>query len=161
MNECEQVHMFVKPFMDKEISRAANFLSCFRPSIRINQTVHQERNRFKCHLCPQTYSLKTGLCKHISNHHRDRVVYQCSSCEKTLLNAISLNYHMQVGHRDKEWPTYSCEKFGYTSFVKSNLTSHSKRVHGGVKRQVCYFCRKKLYDFPDLCCHIKCHTLEI
>ncbi|OXA46173.1 Zinc finger and SCAN domain-containing protein 26 [Folsomia candida] len=127
------------------------------------QTIHQdksERVRYKCNQCPQSFALKTGLCKHIRTHHKDRVVYPCSLCDKVFKVVSGLKYHNQVHHRTQDSPTYSCGKCEYSSFVKASLTAHYERVHDRVKRQVCYFCGKRWYNFPELVRHIKSHTLE-
>ncbi|OXA40921.1 Zinc finger protein 16 [Folsomia candida] len=120
---------------------------------------HRTEKSHKCAICGKAFEgsdyLKTHKTVHQDKSDRPSGTKQVQmppvSSNLFAENGTFLNYHMQVGHRDKEWPTYSCEKFGYTSFVKSNLTSHSKRVHGGVKRQsseqiICSgLLRKKIY----------------
>lgn len=116
---------------------------------------------FKCDLCPQSFLSARGISNHTKNHNGERVYYQCTLCNKQLQSSAGFRYHMAVKHSTEESPNYSCGKCSYKTRYKHCLTNHVKRVHDGVKRNVCYFCGMKFFAFADLVRHCgKMHTLE-
>ncbi|OXA41015.1 oocyte zinc finger protein XlCOF19-like [Folsomia candida] len=133
-------------------------------NFRAHQKTHLDKSArkiFKCALCSRNFVAKSTLARHMKDIHGNPVNYECPSCPKILTTPAGLKSHMVSNHRTDDVPRLSCDKCQHTTFSRSNLQQHVKRVHDGVKKKECYFCGTKFFTFTELVNHCrKIHTLK-
>ena len=69
-------------------------------------------NRFKCHICPKTYSQKESLVRHEKTHYEEKS-FECEICNKTFRRKDHLKRHQNLTH--KRTLFYHKEKCGHPS----------------------------------------------
>jgi KRAB domain-containing zinc finger protein len=91
-------------------------------------TVHKNKQNFKCHQCPKTYLHKHNLKLHMGLVHIKVRGEKCPRCPKAFSRVHHLQDHIKAVHdkiRDKMC-THCTRAFSLTS----NLRTHIKREHG-------------------------------
>ena len=103
----------------------------------------ENKQRYQCHLCINSYSTKQGLEYHISRVHEgvDTIIHQCHECGKKFQNKNYLNYHVEKVHKNTI-PNVKCEQCGLSYTNKTSLKIHIKSVHKKERNYVCDVCAK-------------------
>ncbi|XP_035700591.1 zinc finger protein 600-like isoform X2 [Folsomia candida] len=128
-----------------------------------NHKIHQEKSVrpvFACTFCLDSFLSYAGRRDHIQTYHK-REKYPCSLCDKIFSSKSGLRQHKIAKHSKNEKDYHACNKCEYKSWLKSQITMHNRRKHGGLKSNKCYFCGNKFFKFSELvrhCC--RRHTLE-
>ncbi|XP_035701456.1 zinc finger protein 37-like isoform X1 [Folsomia candida] len=131
-----------------------------------HQATHQAkwvRLLLNCPSCPRTFLDKSGLLRHFKDHHVNERNYPCRKCGKILKTGDGLKMHVMAEHSTTPGKLqHSCSRCEYTSFHKSVVRTHVKRVHFGVVgKNECYFCGKRFFAFSQLVAHCNWrHTMD-
>ena len=83
--------------------------------------------KHKCHLCSDTFSVRTTLERHLFNIHKVSLDFMCAVCGKTFKSEANLKFHSGT-HSELSFKCTQCEK----SFKrKIYLQRHVKMTHSG------------------------------
>eukprot|EP00088_Acartia_fossae_P054965 TRINITY_DN6367_c0_g1_i11.p1 TRINITY_DN6367_c0_g1~~TRINITY_DN6367_c0_g1_i11.p1 ORF type:complete len:628 (-),score=168.56 TRINITY_DN6367_c0_g1_i11:200-2083(-) len=85
----------------------------------------KEKERYYCHLCEKSFSLKHGLDRHIRNIHHRICSYHCDSCEYKTYDNYNLKLHISKNHT-KEDMEKICP---YCNQKTGSLEHHIKIYH--------------------------------
>lgn len=88
----------------------------------MHKAIHKEK-RYKCHLCSNTYYMKTNLNTHLRKHRKD-LKYICEVCGKGFIFNRDLKSHMDV-HTDFKITCNICN----LQIRKTNLHRHLRTIH--------------------------------
>ena len=116
-------------------------------------SVHGERMRFKCSLCPKVFLGKMGL-KHHQSVHTGEKPYKCTVCNKTFRLKGNLNEHFQTHTEDKP---HECTTCGKRFRRRIALTEHLPQ-HTGEKPYLCNLCPERFARKQGLKHHLVRHS---
>ena len=87
---------------------------------------HDQKRRFKCHLCPKVYTSHYGLKLHVDKH-MGKQAYQCDVCG----DKFSQKHHY-IGHMNTHAGAkpFQCDKCLQCFSYKTNLFAHKKNCAG-------------------------------
>ncbi|OXA45956.1 zinc finger protein 227 [Folsomia candida] len=142
------------------------------PELDLHILTHTKEKPYKCATCKKSFAQKNKLHRHQETHREisSRKFFQCESCPRQFLSMRGRRLHSERDHERRpaipakkvnKKVRHSCDRCAYKSHIKAQLTVHFKRVHGGVRKNECYFCGKKFFSFSELVRHCgKVHTME-
>jgi len=108
------------------------------------------QDKFTCNLCPQRFTKKADLVRHIKSGH-DQNKIPCNICQQKFTRKDHLVRHIKAVHDQIKFPCNICpHKFTQ----KWDLVTHIKAVHDQIKIP-CNICPKKFTQKANLVTHIK------
>ena len=102
----------------------------FKCDIVINETVHEreatkkpsskrKKGDFMCEMCKDTFALKQGLKRHITNVHEKRKPFKCDSCDYTCSLKQSLERHTSSAHEKRTFFCSVCNEEFTRNYVRT------------------------------------------
>ena len=88
-------------------------------------SVQRQSDRFNCHLCERTFSLKHHLKRHIDGVHGN-CKFKCEYCYKTFSLEQNLKRHIKGVHQGFN---FECKICGYETIWESDLKRHNDAKH--------------------------------
>ncbi|XP_031560693.1 zinc finger protein 391-like [Actinia tenebrosa] len=116
---------------------------------------NNNRGRFKCQYCTETFEQRVEYITHQNMHANDRP-YNCPMCNETFKQRRSLKYHIKHHNGERPYKCIYCEK---AFKEKYHLTVHI-RTHTGERPFACTICGKAFKQTNELTSHIRTHTGE-
>lgn len=116
---------------------------------------NNNRGRFKCQYCTQTFEQRIEYITHQNMHANDRP-YNCPLCNESFKQRRSLKYHIKHHNGERPYKCIYCEK---AFKEKYHLTVHI-RTHTGERPFACTICGKAFKQTNELTSHIRTHTGE-
>ena len=104
-----------------------------------------EKDYFKCNLCPNVFESKGDL----STHKEVHIMLNCNKCDKMYWNEGDLKEHEQ-SHEDKIFQCEDCDK----KFEKEDSFMNHKQIHKRSQTLVCDKCEDKFTLKRELMEHI-------
>ncbi|XP_072144792.1 uncharacterized protein [Dermacentor andersoni] len=138
---------------------------------------------FECHLCPESFSLKETLNKHLCTHTGTRT-FQCSSCPRSFRQKFNLERHLRIHTGERPFQCPSCPRsFSQGVNLKTHLSTHTgekpfqcpscprsfrqrgnlkthQRIHTGERPHQCSLCPRRFFQGHNLKRHLRTHTGE-
>ena len=116
---------------------------------------NENKHRFQCHLCTNSYSTKQGMEYHIARVHEgfDSIIHQCHECGRKFHSKNYLNYHVEKVHKNNI-PSVKCEQCGLSYTNKTSLSIHIRSVHKKERNYVCELCAKAFQNPQVLKNHV-------
>ncbi|CAL8099534.1 unnamed protein product [Orchesella dallaii] len=115
--------------------------------------------RFKCDLCPKSYTKADALKDHISKAHLKQFNYYCEVCGRGTMKKSEHEQHM---FKHQAVKSFVCEICGSAYTYQHGLTKHLNEYHNGnssdsppVKKFNCKFCDEKFSDRLQFNIHLK------
>ncbi|XP_071494226.1 uncharacterized protein [Diadema antillarum] len=109
--------------------------------------------RFRCELCPRSFTSSTKLNLHLLVHMGLKP-HRCEVCGKAFTDRSNMKAHLLVHTGVKRFACPVCHKsFRQKIHLKSHLVTHS-----GEKTLQCPICKKSFGRHSDVSYHIKQHT---
>ncbi|XP_053948203.1 zinc finger protein 62-like [Anastrepha ludens] len=93
-----------------------------RKALRKHKPLHKPKF-FLCQTCPKTFSEASGLKNHKLSHRENRERYPCDKCNQTFLSRYSYKKHIQT-HECNQKPIYQCTQCEKSFLHKNGLTIH-------------------------------------
>ncbi|XP_070395062.1 zinc finger protein 774-like isoform X1 [Dermacentor albipictus] len=110
---------------------------------------------FECHLCPESFSLKETLNKHLCTH-TDTRTFRCSSCPRSFWRRVDMIRHLRTHTGERPFQCPSCPRsFSQRVHLKTHL-----RIHTGERPFQCPSCPWSFRQTGDLKTHLRTHTGE-
>ena len=81
---------------------------------------------FNCNLCPQTFTRKYHLERHLGTVHGENN-FKCDQCDQSFSLAQHLNRHVKGVHENK---SFECEVCDFTTTRNDSLKRHNEMKHG-------------------------------
>ena len=69
-------------------------------------TVHGNKRKSKCEMCPKTYKQIGCLNRHLQAIHGKITAFKCDICGKSFKQKGSLKVHLKVVHENQEGNTF-------------------------------------------------------
>ncbi|XP_068157058.1 zinc finger protein 780B-like [Drosophila tropicalis] len=142
----QHIHTHKPPLNCKECSKQFNTYA----QLRIHSSLHKGV-RFQCTHCPNSYSRKDNLAKHIGTHKFSHV---CQHCTKGFRGTYELNNHIRIRHTGER--PFKCRNCSKTFATMEYLSKHI-RVHTGERPFKCPHCPKAYTLSSSLSGHIPKH----
>ncbi|XP_025194812.1 PR domain zinc finger protein 16-like isoform X2 [Melanaphis sacchari] len=114
---------------------------------------HYKANQYGCELCPQSYSWKPCLIRHLALAHSRK--FTCETCSKVFSDPSNLQRHIRTNHAGAR--SHACSECGKTFATSSGLKQHT-HIHSSVKPFQCEVCFKAYTQFSNLCRHKRMHA---
>jgi len=106
--------------------------------------------KIPCNFCPQEFTLKRNLMRHIKSAH-DQIRMSCKLCPQKFTQKSSLVIHIKSVHDQIKFNCQLCpQKFSQ----KQGLVRHIKSVHERIKFP-CNLCSQKFTQKRNLVKHVK------
>jgi len=103
---------------------------------------HQYKaSQYGCELCPQSYSWKPCLIRHLALAHSRK--FTCETCSKVFSDPSNLQRHIRTNHAGAR--SHACSECGKTFATSSGLKQHT-HIHSSVKPFQCEVCFKVTRD---------------
>lgn len=102
---------------------------------------HYKANQYGCELCPQSYSWKPCLIRHLALAHSRK--FTCETCSKVFSDPSNLQRHIRTNHAGAR--SHACSECGKTFATSSGLKQHT-HIHSSVKPFQCEVCFKVRFD---------------
>ena len=94
-------------------------------NISFNET-DRETTNFQCKECPETFSKKSNLKKHLLALHPKQ--YPCKICEQCFETSISLELHLNTHTIDRQFECQVCNKTFHMKWrFKKHLQQHESQ----------------------------------
>ena len=126
----------------------------YKNSLAIHVATHEtevEADLKQCSFCTKRFVFRNDLEKHMNIHTKKRQ-YKCDRCPKSFLHQSSLRVHMKSHSSSKQQQLFECSICGIRMNDASNLRSHEKTIHEGIRPHRCKKCDKafaRLYDLKQ------------
>ncbi|XP_050541580.1 histone-lysine N-methyltransferase MECOM isoform X2 [Daktulosphaira vitifoliae] len=114
---------------------------------------HYKANQYGCELCPQSYSWRPCLIRHLALAHSRK--FTCETCSKVFSDPSNLQRHIRTNHAGAR--SHACSECGKTFATSSGLKQHT-HIHSSVKPFQCEVCFKAYTQFSNLCRHKRMHA---
>ncbi|XP_050423923.1 histone-lysine N-methyltransferase PRDM16-like isoform X2 [Adelges cooleyi] len=114
---------------------------------------HYKSHQYGCELCPQSYSWKPCLIRHLALAHSRK--FTCETCSKVFSDPSNLQRHIRTNHAGAR--SHACSECGKTFATSSGLKQHT-HIHSSVKPFQCEVCFKAYTQFSNLCRHKRMHA---
>lgn len=98
---------------------------------------HYKASQYGCELCPQSYSWKPCLIRHLALAHSRK--FTCETCSKVFSDPSNLQRHIRTNHAGAR--SHACSECGKTFATSSGLKQHT-HIHSSVKPFQCEVCFK-------------------
>ncbi|XP_023034178.1 zinc finger protein 62 homolog [Drosophila willistoni] len=142
----QHIHAHKPPLKCKECSKQFNSYA----QLRIHSSLHKGV-RFQCSQCPNSYSRKDNLAKHMGTHKFSHV---CQYCTKEFRGNYELNNHIRNCHTSER--PFQCphcpKKFAIMDYLGKHI-----RIHSGERPFKCPHCPKSYTLSSSLSGHIRKH----
>lgn len=111
----------------------------------------EDQRPYKCHICSQSFALKTALARHMERH----LQVKCPKCDKMFASKNSLSIHMTNLHSGKD-RTKVCDTCGQGFLSKLSFDRHINE-HIGIELQrfQCKICQRWLKGEINFRNHMK------
>jgi len=93
------------------------------------QSNKKDSNKYRCHLCTNTYKKKTYLKRHIKTHTHEKP-YKCDICNWAFNQHCNLKRHMISHNLDNGAEGFKCQHCKASFTTKSVLSVHMRDAHG-------------------------------
>lgn len=154
--ESLQRHTKKKHELKKELCKICNkYYNYLSSHVKLK---HSTDLKYSCTECPERFSLKNILNKHILSKHKGikfgRVDKLCTLCGKVLHSQIGLDRHIR-SHSDIRLYqcTYCNKKFKTGEYLKKH-----ERLHTNERPFICSYCSKTFRTREVMLIHIRIHT---
>lgn len=121
--------------------------------LRHIRTVHIKDKQFSCKICDYKCCRKPHLLRHIKAVHFQEKPFACEFCDYKCSQNASLKTHVTAVHTQEK--LFSCSVCDRKFNRRENLRSHVTTVHDQEKRFLCNICSYKFSQKSSLLRHIK------
>lgn len=117
--------------------------------------VEQIKKRYKCDVCPASFTKSCNLSAHKRTHTNDKR-FQCDVCKKRFYVGTKLRAHMRIHTDSRPFTCEICHKsFRELGVLKNHLLTHSDN-----KPFECTVCQKRFNRKSKLDIHVKTHSSD-
>ncbi|XP_072140171.1 uncharacterized protein [Dermacentor andersoni] len=132
---------------DCETGKLSNLKTCIGDNTK--------ERPFKCHLCPQSFSRRSLLIRHLRVHSGEKP-FQCASCSLSFSQKAHLDRHLLVHTGERPFRCHLCPR----SFSQNSLLKDHLRVHTGEQLDQCHLCLRSFSRRSNLSVHLRMHSGE-
>lgn len=94
-------------------------------NLKKHARVHSAEKPFACPDCPETFTQKPNLLRHMRTHMTNAPKFVCDVCDKKFAHQESLNIHKNK-HDGVE---FQCQFCDYKTYDPRNVAKHVKAKH--------------------------------
>lgn len=130
-------------------------------------------NNFPCSDCPEKFTRKSKLRKHLQEQHNDQRPFLCNVCGWSFAKQKQLSVHLATHRLEKQYKCNQCDcsfngKLNLTRHIKGAhrkpaKTTKSKRIYkrsGKIRTHFCNQCECSFYTDCELMHHVRKHFEE-
>lgn len=108
--------------------------------------------KVKCKQCPEEFTNKFWLSKHMNSIHGIHMDHKCTDCNSSFQTPNGLKTHVNKVHTDR--PRHPCSMCKKTFPDKYKLERHVEGVHENLRNYVCDRCPKTFSVHAQLKRHV-------